>query len=165
MTPPHIETQAMCERLSSPLQCESTMLEWDRWVSLINANDGSSFPRDVFEAWLDTVDDEREQAAALLTRQQEEIELRDAICTEVESVRSLMEAYDRVHEELDRGVPFEKVDHGWIEPAPSYPYWQGYMQQRIMNAMRSALRKGSTYRATLSQKRPTPTYPTEGDGE
>lgn len=60
----------------------------------------------------------------------------------METARSLLEIYDRVHDEMDDGTPWEEIDNG-LGKEWSYDAWHGYMQQRLVNALREIVRLSS----------------------
>lgn len=45
--------------------------------------------------------------------------------------------YDRVHGEIEDGKTWDQIDSGLRDPQPSYAHWQGYMQQSLLNCLRS----------------------------
>lgn len=55
------------ERLRSPSDNEDTMKVWDTIRSIIADGDRGSWPRDIFESILSHIDEEREEAADLIS--------------------------------------------------------------------------------------------------
>ena len=62
---------------------------------------------------------------------------------QLDSLRAAMEIYDRVHDELDEGKPYDEIDNGLRKDTGEAPWgyrrWQAYMTQTIMNRARSVL--------------------------
>lgn len=56
------------------------------------------------------------------------------------SLPKLMDLYARVHDELEQGALWESIDNGFRDGEKvSYDAWQAYMQQSIINGVRSLL--------------------------
>lgn len=73
------DTKALVARLRAPEHSEETMLWWDKLRARIKKDNGSG-PRDAFENFLDTLDEERNEAADALEAALAEIKrLRKAL--------------------------------------------------------------------------------------
>lgn len=71
----------------------------------------------------------------------DEIErLRGLLAPDADGARATLAIYDRVHQELDAGKGWTEINLEWQEgkERPSYEAWQSYMQQRLINDIRSA---------------------------
>lgn len=84
----------------------------------------------------DTVGNRRlERSAAMTTLPPvESPEIAEAI----NLLKAALEIYDRIHHEMEDGVKFEALDNGLSDEARkwTYPMWQGYMTQTIINCAR-----------------------------
>lgn len=96
------------ERMRKPLLCEETLEKvLDPIAKLYRAGDTGSLPRDIFESFIDDLDCERAEAAALIASQARRIE------------------------ELEKGVEAGQLrETGWViergNSQPSAPtYWAG----------------------------------------
>lgn len=60
---------------------------------------------------------------------------------EIEAAAKTMHLYERVHEDLDEGLPWESLDNGFVEAKKnvSYEAWNAYMSQRITNHLKSII--------------------------
>lgn len=77
------------------------------------------------------------RVAALIARLEKD---RAGLMEALELPRRYMKIYERVHDELDEGKPWEEIDIGWRDGrrAP-YENWLGYMQGSLINQLKNVL--------------------------